>query len=486
LLCARQTPYTRIGIVGIFVQAGEISAEEIGKAVARVLASEEFGNSKRMRRFLSYIVEHSLAGETGGVKEYNIALAVFDREPSFDPATDTIVRVEARRLRQRLAAYYHGPGRADPVVVEIPKGGYLPVFRRCEAVRQRQPRLLAIVGLTIALSIVAAGLALRRAGVLAGTRVPHAWTLDGSTLRVLDVDDRLCWEKHLGPFDATYALITDKALIADIDGDGRQEVLVNLPPRNEEGGSLLCFEQNGTLRWQHRYGAPKTFGGRSFDGSYRGMLLRVVLAGGRHLLLTVANHYVWYPSQVALLDPRNAHVVDEYWHPGSIYHCAVRDGSGEVVFAGIDNPGTGLGHPAVGVLALPFSKAPRPAFAADDPLRPLTGGGELFYALLPTPDLNVVMGTLPVPTNFKVDRDRIVVETPLPEVGGIVYTLDFQLKVIEHRFSDNLAALHQRYFLQHLLDHRLTAEEEQSLGNVVRFSAAPDGNSQAVRRFWKF
>jgi hypothetical protein len=96
------------------------------------------------------------------------------------------------------------------------------------------------------------------------------------------------------------------------------------------------------------------------------------------------------------------------------------------------------------------------------------------------------MGTLPVPTNFKVDRDRIVVETPLPEVGGIVYTLDFQLKVIEHRFSDNLAALHQRYFLQHLLDHRLTAEEEQSLGNVVRFSAAPDGNSQAVRRFWKF
>jgi len=138
------------------------------------------------------------------------------------------------------------------------------------------------------------------------------------------------------------------------------------------------------------------------------------------------------------------------------------------------------------VLALPFSKAPRPSFAPDDPLRPLTGGGELFYALLPTPDVNLAMGILPVPTNFKVDRNHIVTETPLPETGGIVYTLDFKLKVIEYRFSDNLTALHQRFFLQHLLDHALTVEETASLGNVVRFSAAPDGNSPALRRFWKF
>ena len=471
--------------MGILVGTGEVSAEEIGRAVARVLASDEFGNSKRLRRFLGYIVEQSLAGEIDGVKEYNIALAVFDREPSFNPATDTIVRVEARRLRQQLAAYYHGAGRADPVAVEMPKGGYLPVFRRRGAVRHWQPRLWALVGSAIVVSLIVVALVLRSGG-----RVPHTWVLDGSTLRILDVHDRLCWEKHFGPFDPGAALTTDKALIADIDGDGRQEVLFNLPPRNEEGGSLLCFEQDGALRWQHRYGEPKTFGARSFDGSYRGALLRPVRPGGRHLLLTVANHYVWYPSQVALLDPGNGSVVDEYWHPGSIYYCAVRDVNGdgveEMVFAGINNPGQGLGHPALGVLALPFSKAPRPSFAPDDPLRPLTGGGELFYALLPTPDVNLAMGILPVPTNFKVDRNHIVTETPLPETGGIVYTLDFKLKVIEYRFSDNLTALHQRFFLQHLLDHALTVEETASLGNVVRFSAAPDGNSPALRRFWKF
>lgn len=58
--------------------------------------------------------------------------------------------------------------------------------------------------------------------------------------------------------------------------------------------------------------------------------------------------------------------------------------------------------------------------------------------------------------------------------------------MIEYRFSDNLTALHQRFFLQHVLDHALTAEETGQLGHVVRFAAAPDGNSPALRRFWKY
>jgi hypothetical protein len=482
--------------VGILVRTGEVTPEEIGTAVARVLASDEFGNSKRLRRFLGYIVEQSLVGEFDGVKEYNIALEVFDRPPSFNPATDTIVRVEARRLRQQLAAYYHGAGRLDPVVIEMPRGGYLPAFRYRESgglpsQEGRLPRRRILAVLAAAVSMIAVGFVLRRAGVLPGDRVPHAWVLEGSTLRVLDVHDRLCWEKHFGPFDASFnVLAIDKALIADIDGDGRPEVLFNLPPQGESRGSLLCFEQDGTLRWQFRYGAQKNFGARTFDACYRGALLRPVHVNGKRLLLTVANHYIWYPSQVALLDPKDARVVEEYWHPGSIYHCVIHDmdgdGTEEAVFAAINNPGQGLGHPAVGVLTLPFSKAPRRTFAPDDPLRPLTGGGELFYALLPTPDVNRAMGMLPVPVSFKVDRNRIVTETPVPETGGIVYSLDYELKVMDYRFSDNVTALHQRFFLQHLLDHPLKAQETESLGNVVRFAAAPDGNSAALRRFWKF
>jgi len=67
-----------------------------------------------------------------------------------------------------------------------------------------------------------------------------------------------------------------------------------------------------------------------------------------------------------------------------------------------------------------------------------------------------------------------------------VYYLDFDLNVLEYRFSDNLTALHRRLFLEHLLDHSLTSHEMQSLGNVVKFAAAPDGNSPALERSWKF
>jgi len=490
-----QTP--TLGIVAMPPPSGEVSAEAIGGAVSRVLASREFGNSKRLRRFLSYVVEKTLAGELNAVKEYNIALAVFDREASFDPATDTIVRVEARRLRHQLAAYYGNDGLLDPVIIDIPKGGYVPAFRNRGGeepggAARKPPRRWWMLAAS-AFLLAGVGLWIGRAVTVARPGVPASWVLDGTTLRILDSRDRICWVKHFGPFDSSYALtVADKVLIAELDGDGRKEVLFNLLPQNAglTGGSLLCYESNGALRWQFHYGARKTLGNRSFDSAYRGGLLRPVTVNGRRLLLTVANHFLWYPSQVALLDARTAQVVEEYWHPGSIYQCALhdvdRDGREEAVFAAINNPGEGLGHAAIGVLALPFSNAPRHPAKPADPLPPLTGGGEQAYALFPLPDVDRVMGMLPIPANFKIDGGRITVEIPLPELGGIVYSLDFDLQVREFRFSDNFAALHNRLAVQHLLDHRLTPEESRSLGQAVPFPAAPDGNSPRLKQFWKF
>ncbi|MGD0771570.1 MAG: hypothetical protein ABSC05_01985 [Candidatus Solibacter sp.] len=487
--------------MGIALSTGEVSAEAIGEAVARLLASEEFGKSKRLRRFLQYIVEKTLAQELNAVKEYDIALAVFDCQPAFDPATDTIVRVAARRLRNALAAYYRGAGQLDPVVIEIPKGGYVPLVRHRQDERPGAASLrsgpfstrriwLWSAGMAFAAALL--GLILWRAAIASGYGVPKAWGLYGSTLRVVDVHNRICWEKYFGSFDPSFPpLVIDKALIADLDGDGRQEVLFNYLPANAglTGGLLFCYEPNGALRWQFHYGAAKTFGSRSFDATYRGRLIRPVKVGGKPLLLTVANHYLWYPSQVVLLDPRTGRVLEEYWHPGFISDCVLHDidgdGEEEAVFSAINNPGDGLGHAAVGVLALPFSKVPRRIAAPGDPLAPVTGGGELEYALLPLPDVNRVVGLLPIPANLKIDHGRITVEMPLPEQGGIVYGLDFNLKVLEYRFSDNFVALHQRMAVQHLLDHSLTAEETESLGKVVRFPAAPDGNNPQLQRFWK-
>ena len=105
--------------------AGSVRAQ-----LRRILASSEFAASDRMSRFLRIAVTETLAGRTDDLKEYRLGLEVFDRQESFDPGADPIVRVEARRLRSKLAKYYDSHGRYDDIVVELPKGGYVPLFRR--------------------------------------------------------------------------------------------------------------------------------------------------------------------------------------------------------------------------------------------------------------------------------------------------------------------------------------------------------------------
>ena len=105
------------------------SATSIRKALARVLDSPAFLRSPRLSRFLSFVVETALNGNEENLKEYTIGVEVFDRGSSFDPRVETIVRVEARRLRNQLNEYYGGAGREDAVRIEIPKGGYKPAIQ---------------------------------------------------------------------------------------------------------------------------------------------------------------------------------------------------------------------------------------------------------------------------------------------------------------------------------------------------------------------
>ena len=94
----------------------------------RVLSSDHFDASERNRRFLRYVVEECLAGRSQQIKAYCIAVSVFNREPSFDPQSDPIVRLEAGRLRRSLEHYYLTAGRNDPIRIVVPKGGYAPRF----------------------------------------------------------------------------------------------------------------------------------------------------------------------------------------------------------------------------------------------------------------------------------------------------------------------------------------------------------------------
>jgi TolB-like protein/Flp pilus assembly protein TadD len=104
----------------------------VREQLARILSSPTFRQSDRLKRVLTFIVLEAIEGRRDELKEYVLGVQVFGREESFDPRTDPIVRVQARRLRAKLVHYYREEGRADELIIDLPKGGYAPVFRRRE------------------------------------------------------------------------------------------------------------------------------------------------------------------------------------------------------------------------------------------------------------------------------------------------------------------------------------------------------------------
>lgn len=106
-----------------------VTLAAVRSQLERVLASEYFTHSDRLSRFLRFAVEQVLHGQANKLKEYLIGVEVFDRQENFDPRIDSIVRVEARRLRSKLDQYYEGEGRDDAVQIQFRKGRYVPAFR---------------------------------------------------------------------------------------------------------------------------------------------------------------------------------------------------------------------------------------------------------------------------------------------------------------------------------------------------------------------
>jgi hypothetical protein len=105
------------------------SDEQCRALVERILASTEFQRATRLRSFLTYVVDRQLAGRQEEITETLIGYRVFGRTATYNPGEDSIVRTEARTLRQRLERYFTGAGASEPVVLEIRRGGYVPVFR---------------------------------------------------------------------------------------------------------------------------------------------------------------------------------------------------------------------------------------------------------------------------------------------------------------------------------------------------------------------
>jgi serine/threonine-protein kinase len=115
----------------------EASAEPIRTELEKVLSSPGFERNDRLSKFLRFVVERQLEGKAEELKESLVGIEVFGRKPGYDSRQDSVVRTEAAKLRTRLSQYYAGEGSADPIVIELPKGGYAPTFRQPEAVAKK-------------------------------------------------------------------------------------------------------------------------------------------------------------------------------------------------------------------------------------------------------------------------------------------------------------------------------------------------------------
>jgi TolB-like protein len=130
-----------------------IPEPDVRAELDRILASKGFASAGRLSKLLRYVVEKTLAGETDQLKEYAVGIEVFERDDKYDPRLDSIVRVEAGRLRTKLDEYYNGDGSASPIRISLPRGGYSAVFESASA-RQNSVELRRGARIAIPLAAV--------------------------------------------------------------------------------------------------------------------------------------------------------------------------------------------------------------------------------------------------------------------------------------------------------------------------------------------
>jgi len=109
----------------------------IWNALDQIRKSQTMSGCPRLAQLLNFVVEATLKGEASHLKETTIGVFVFGRRPDYNPRVDTIVRSQAWRLRAKLKEYYASEGAKDRIIINLPIGGYVPVFK----VRADEPGL---------------------------------------------------------------------------------------------------------------------------------------------------------------------------------------------------------------------------------------------------------------------------------------------------------------------------------------------------------
>jgi hypothetical protein len=262
---ARSERHVRLEISDLWIlynltMSPDVQPDSVRIQLQRLVSSKAFASSARSGKLLTFLVEGTLNGNPGGLKEYTIGAQALERGDSFDPRTDPIVRAEASRLRTRLALYYSTEGLADQVAISLPKGSYVPVFEtrtHDRAVLPASDRRWKMTALAFAaLALIALGwswragdsrpapfrrfeVELRSGGSLGGTVSPDvAISPDGSLLIFIAQDANAVARIYRLPLDEQ----THRRL------KGRKELAIRFSPRTGSGSLFKPTASSGRFR----------------------------------------------------------------------------------------------------------------------------------------------------------------------------------------------------------------------------------------------
>lgn len=342
-------------------------------------------------------------------------------------------------------------------------------------------RIVAVV--TIVIVFTSVGI-LSRTLSLPGP--PEGVSVDGTVLIALDQEERIAWKRDLSEaLNNTADIQPGSILIEDFDHDGRKEIAVTVRPVNirAETSKLLAFDDDGETLWEFLNGRELTVGDRYFEPYYAAKNPRWLETKAGSFILNVADHSIWYPTQVSLLDPQTGSPLLEYWHPGRISAqelCDLDgDGEEELYLGGINNPGFGPGHPSLAVLPLPRPGNPvrlRDTFLRN---RNPAASSYLLFHLYDVFEVREMGASVRRVDCQESGRLSLGIGTDLPALAFLY--LNAELQVEDIRPSDGLIQLHKRLYLEGVLDHPYQPSELSMWSQVASFSSLPNGNGAEVQ-----
>jgi hypothetical protein len=307
---------------------------------------------------------------------------------------------------------------------------------------------------------------------------PAQFKIEDTSFVVMDSNGHELWRKRfIRPESLDLGAYKSRVAIADLDGDGRNEVLFAPPPDQSATGTLplICYAEDGSELWRFTPGRAVRTAKEVFEPPYSIVAIATGRfgAGSGRRILVLANHDLYFPCQTALLSS-DGRLLREYWHSGQLNWLFPvdinRDGRDEVVLAGTDNAALQTTIVALDPATMDgASVESNPAFQ----LLGMKPGVELRRILIPRSCINIAARQFPNPIWARLTGDEIIVNLeqsrrPSPDTASLFFHFNHDLRLRDIGLGSDFQALHEKMYRSGQLDHPFSDAELDRLRNEVR------------------